>query len=250
MDTERIDREREFHNHAFSHEVRKTTDKFYSIFYLIETKYQQKLIDQPLGMSFLEYGCGQGSSAYLIAQNGGKVTGIDISDFAIEQAHQKAEVLNLKISFKQMNAESLQFDNQSFDCVCGSGIIHHLDIDKAYNEIARVLTPQGKAVFMEPMGHNIFINLYRWLTPKLRTSDEHPLKRTDIKKLNQYFNKVELRFFFLSSLTAILFRNTKAFRSLTGFLNNVDQVLFFILPFLRWQAWFILIEVQQPKIKN
>jgi ubiquinone/menaquinone biosynthesis C-methylase UbiE len=250
MDSERIDREREFHNHAFSHDVRRTTDKFYSVFYLIENQYQQKLCDGAAGKRFLEYGCGQGSSAYLITEKGGWVTGIDISDFAIEQAVQKANALNLQIGFKQMDAEVLEFENKSFDVVCGSGIIHHLDIDKAYSEIARVLAPQGKAVFMEPIGHNLLINLYRWVTPNLRTPDEHPLKKADIKKLYRYFNQVELRFFFFSSLFAILFRNTKRFKGFTIFLNTLDQAIFRIIPFCRWQAWFVLIEVQHPKTNN
>jgi ubiquinone/menaquinone biosynthesis C-methylase UbiE len=243
---ERIKREQEFHNQIFNDKSRKVTDKFYSIFSLIEQQYVTLLTHQAQGKNILEYGCGEGSSAYLIAQNGGQVTGIDISDYAIEQARTKAKNMNLPITFKQMNAEALEFENQSFDLVCGSGIIHHLDIEKSYHEISRVLRPGGKAIFMEPLGHNPLINWYRNRTPHLRTEDEHPLLQPDLKALYRYFGKVKLSYFFLSSLAAIAFRNTFVFKPLLKCLHGIDRCIFTVFPFMRKQAWFVLIEAGEP----
>ncbi len=247
MENDRIKREQAFHNQIFNDKTRKVTDKFYAIFSLIEKKYIHLLTSNAKGKKYLEYGCGEGSSAYLIAKNGGQVTGIDISDYAIEQAHLKAQNEHLKIDFKHMNAEALDFEIDSFDVVCGSGIIHHLELIKAYKEISRVLKPQGKAVFMEPLGHNALINWYRNRTPHLRTEDEHPLLKKDLQALNTYFKKVELSFYFFSSLAAIALRNTFIFKPMLNILHTVDRVLFMLLPFLRWQAWFVLIEVSDPK---
>lgn len=243
---ERIKREQEFHNQIFNDKSRKVTDKFYSIFSLIEQRYLALLSHQVTGKRILEYGCGEGSSAYLIAQNGGQVTGIDISDYAIEQAQQKANHLNLSIVFKHMNAEALEFESQSFDLVCGSGIIHHLDIEKAYHEISRVLNPGGKAIFMEPLGHNPLINWYRNRTPHLRTEDEHPLLQPDLKALYRYFGEVKLSYYFLSSLAAIAFRNTLVFKPLLTCLHGIDRCIFAVFPFMRKQAWFVLIEAGIP----
>src|SRR3546814_1101008 len=80
-----------------------------------------------------------------------------------------------------MNAEAMTFPDDSFDLVFGSGIIHHLDIDRAFGEIARVLRPGGRAVFIEPLGLNPAIELYRRFTPSARTPDEHPLLRRDFR---------------------------------------------------------------------
>lgn len=247
MDNERIKREQEFHNQIFSDNTRIVTKKFYSVFYLIENRYVSKLQDLCQGKKVLEYGCGEGSTAYQLAAQKALVTGIDISDYAIEQALAKAQQMDLTIDFKQMNAEALAFEPGTFDLICGSGILHHLDVTKAYAEIARVLNPNGKSLFMEPLGHNLLINWYRNRTPHLRTEDEHPLLKKDVLLLKNYFNNVHIHFYFLSSLAAIVLRNTFIFKPVLFCLHQFDRLLFFIFPFLRWQAWFVLIEVSHPK---
>jgi ubiquinone/menaquinone biosynthesis C-methylase UbiE len=232
VDKDRIQREQDFHNEIFSEKTREVTNKFYSIFYLIENQYLQILSNQCEGKKILEYGCGEGSSAYILAQKKGLVTGIDISDYAISQAQKKAQEMNLDIFFMHMNAE---------------GIIHHLDIHKSYSEISRVLKSDGKAVFMEPLGHNFLINWYRKRTPSLRTEDEHPLLKSDLKLLNTYFTNTRYHFFFFSSLVAILFRKTKMFKPLLITFHSFDRFVFWLLPFLKWQAWFVLMEFSEPK---
>ncbi|WP_428491963.1 hypothetical protein [Rhodopila sp.] len=67
----------------------------------------------------------------------------------------------------------------------GIGIIHHLDTRQASREVARVLRPDGNAVFWEPMGTNPIIGLYRMLTPNARTVDEHPLAKTYIMTMQE-----------------------------------------------------------------
>ena len=81
---------------------------------------------------------------------------------AVEKARKKAEHDTVTgVSFLVMDAESMKFEDKTFDVVYGSGILHHLNIDKAYRELARVLKPDGVAIFIEPLGHNPLINLYR-----------------------------------------------------------------------------------------
>ena len=45
-----------------------------------------------------------------------------------------------------MDANKLQFPDNSFDVVFGSSILHHLDINQTLDEITRVLKPNGKLV--------------------------------------------------------------------------------------------------------
>ena len=145
-----------------------------------------------------------------------------------------------------MNAERLSFKDNSFDIVCGTGILHHLDLDKACRELARVLAPEGRAIFIEPRGHNLFINLYRRMTPSLRTEDEHTLLTTDIKLLRQYFGIVGTAYYHLFSIAAVPFQSTRIFRYVWGLLEKVDQLAFRLLPFLRKYAWMVVITVSLP----
>jgi len=45
---------------------------------------------------------------------------------------------------------NLSFANDTFDCVYGSSILHHLDMEVALKEIFRVLQKGGTIVFAEP----------------------------------------------------------------------------------------------------
>jgi ubiquinone/menaquinone biosynthesis C-methylase UbiE len=68
------------------------------------------------------------------------VTGIDIFHVAVNRATVKATSLGLSSArFVVGNAETLEpFDDGSFDLVFGSAILHHLTLDRAYANIARV----------------------------------------------------------------------------------------------------------------
>lgn len=43
------------------------------------------------------------------------------------------------VAFRLMDAEALEFPPDTFDLICGTGILHHLDLDAAYGQIARSL---------------------------------------------------------------------------------------------------------------
>ncbi len=238
----RLEREKAFHNEIFDGDERRVVDKYYSITKNSHKKYYDSLLNDCKGKKILEYGCGPGSAAFELAQHGAEVIGIDISDVAIQQAYQQAEEMGLNITFKTMNAEELKFDDNSFDMVCGSGIIHHLDVDKAYKEILRVLKPESSAYFSEPLGHNPFINLYRFLTPKLRTEDEHPLLMPDIHLAKTHFSNVEVSYFHLTSFLAIPFRKSFLFNPFVNFFDTIDKILFKI-PFFSKMSWVIVLRL-------
>ena len=211
--------------------------------------YRELLQSRCSGADVLEYGCGPGSHAYFVAEHGaGNVVGIDISPVGIEKAAAEAEERGLEnISFRVMDAERLQFDDNSFDLICGSAIIHHLDLDRAYSELARVLRPTGTALFVEPLGHNPIINLYRNLTPGLRTVDEHPLLFDDLKRADEWFGIVRARFYYLAALAAVPARNTPAFDGLVRTLEAIDRLAFRYLPPVRRFAWYMVLELGAPR---
>lgn len=245
---ERIEREQEFHDLRYTDdsERKQKVGKFYSITSSIYQAYEQKLFDSSKSSKVIEYGCGTGSYAFKLAQSQAElVTGIDISPIAIETARQQAAEETQNLDFQVMNAENLQFEPDSYDLICGSGILHHLDLGSATESIKRVLKPSGKAVFVEPLGHNFAIELYRRLTPNIRSQDEHPLLETDLQAIKSNFKKSRIRYFYLTSLISTLIAGKPGFKTLLYCCELLDSVLL-KLPGIRQQAWMVLIELEQP----
>jgi len=74
--------------------------------------------------------------------------GIDISKKDLESA--KKRFRDQPVKLMEMNAESLEFDDNSFDTVCMAYSLHHLDrIEKVLAEMRRVLKPGGNLIIQE-----------------------------------------------------------------------------------------------------
>lgn len=97
------------------------------------------------GLKVLEIGCGAGNDAYNFFFAGADYTGIDLTDKAIELTKDKVRGGNVI----KMNAEKLDFPDETFDLVYSFGVIHHaLRRFRIMQEIHRVLNPQGKLYIM------------------------------------------------------------------------------------------------------
>jgi len=241
-------REKEFHDRIFAEKTRAKVAPFYALVGRSRREYENRLLRDCRGKRILEYGCGTGSKAYLLAENGARVVGIDISEEAIRQSRERARARGLDtIEFHEMNAQDLQFEAGSFDRVCGSGILHHLDLEIAYREVARVLKDQGTGLFFEPLGHNPLINWYRGRTPDLRTPDEHPLLMTDIRLAGNYFGEVQVRYFHLTTFAAFPLRKVPGFRTVVSLFDLLDRGIFGLLPFTRKHAWIAVLALSRPR---
>src|SRR4029077_19868431 len=103
---------------------------FYVLATAWDNRYHSLLSTVRPGDRVLEYGCGTGSAAFELAERGAHVVGIDISPVAVDEARRvAAERQSGDAEFRVMNAEALEFPDGAFDLVCGSGILHHLDLD-------------------------------------------------------------------------------------------------------------------------
>jgi SAM-dependent methyltransferase len=241
---ERYERERAFHDERFSANKR-SADRFYndSIDRSLEAFFD-RLDALPADAEALEYGCGATALAAIhLAQRGHRVTAIDLSPVAIEHAGARARSFGVadRVAFSVGNAEALELPADSFDVVAGAGILHHLNLDAAYAEVARVLRPKGKAVFLEPLGHNPLINLYRKRTPEQRTPDEHPLLMRDFELARRWFSRIELQYFTLTSLLTLPFGRTRRNQRLVDRFDRVDRVLLSRVPALGRYAWKVVV---------
>lgn len=74
--------------------------------------------------------------------------GVDISEENLEKARE--EVTEDSVEFKLMNAEELEFEDDTFDTVCISYSLHHLEnIGAVLGEMLRVLKPGGRLILQE-----------------------------------------------------------------------------------------------------
>jgi SAM-dependent methyltransferase len=247
MSDARIESERLFHNRRYGGEEdpRAHLDGLYLAVRRCNDLQEALVRRLGAGAAVLEFGCADGAlalDALETARFAARFEGIDISDDAVAKANARAARMGLAgARFHAMNAEALDFPDASFDLVYGRGILHHLDLDRACGEIARVLRPGGRAVFTEPMGHNPLINLYRRMTPALRTPDEHPLLARDIALARRRFSRVEARFFGLATLASLPFRGTPLHGPAERATAALDRVLLSV-PGLRLAAWFVLLD--------
>jgi SAM-dependent methyltransferase len=245
---DRKERERQFHDEAFGEGIRKGLSFAYDIVDCSRSYFQSRLFAVCLGREVLEYGCGMGSHAFLAAQRGARqVTGIDISAVAIEKADERARRDGFgNVQFRVMDCEAMEFPDDSFDVVCGTTILHHLDLSKAIPEIARVLRPGGKALFIEPLNYNPLVFLFRRLTPQLRSSDERPFTLRDLRFIKSCFAEVEYRYYHLTSLLTIPFGRTALFNPLLGAAVSLDRFLLDRIPLLRPLAWQVVMSLEKP----
>lgn len=200
------------------------------------------------GTVVLDFCCGTGHVSLRLAEYGAFVHGIDISDESVEETRQKLAAAGYaeRSSFQVMDAENLSFGDNMFDVIVCSGVLHHLDLDLAYRQLARVLKPGGRIICIEALGHNPVINLYRRRTPHLRTEWEaqHILKLQDVERARPFFGKVEVDFFHLFSIAGVFFRNTPLFAPLMRLFDFLDTLVLKIpgVRLLAWQMIFILSE--------
>ena len=164
-------REKDFHNKLQSQKKGRFENIFYKALYNMYEDFNSLIYKKASQKIVLDYGCGIGSITEKIVKfSPEKLVGIDISEISINKAKENAKNLSLQIEYSVDNCENLKLKERSFDLVFGSGILHHLNIEKAINEISKVLKDEGEMIFLEPLGTNPLINLYRKLTPKILIS--------------------------------------------------------------------------------
>ncbi|MBU1651515.1 class I SAM-dependent methyltransferase, partial [bacterium] len=135
----------------------------------------------------------------------------------------------------------------TFDVICGKGILHHLNLAPAFAEIVRVLKPDGRAVFIEPLGLNPAINWFRNRTPDLRTEDERPMRPSDFRLAQKHFGTCKLTHYHFTSLLAVPLRSTPLFKTAVACFESIDRLLFRMIPGLKWWAWKVIVKLEAPK---
>lgn len=97
----------------------------------------------------LNIGCGAGSEALVLASNGARCIGMDITMPAARAAQTLVEKLGGECLGIQADSRFLPLEDNSVDLVYSSGVLHHSpSIETSISEIYRVLKPGGRAYVM------------------------------------------------------------------------------------------------------
>ena len=171
-----------------------------------ETTFALRALGDVGDSRLLDLGCGPGETTTWFALQGAHVDAVDISPGMIQLTLALAARLGVagRVSAHVSPGESLPFPDASFDHVFGHDCLHHMEFDRALDEVRRVLRPGGRAVFAEPLGHNALINYFRDRSPRTRTPDEVPLRFRDFDRMKRRFSSVRHREYQFATLALFL----------------------------------------------
>lgn len=94
----------------------------------------------------LEFGCGTGTNAVFLAQQGFDVTAVDLSPIALERAREKAAQANVKVNFIAADLTDLPDLGGPFPFVFDRGTYHVVrktNLVGFQNTLAQVVAPSG-----------------------------------------------------------------------------------------------------------
>jgi SAM-dependent methyltransferase len=119
------------------------------------TRYRRRFIDEPLlrgidlrGRTVLEAMCGSGHSTEYLLELGARVTGLDVSEQAIELYRRKWPTCEAVVA----SIMDPPFPDEVFDAIVVVGGLHHVHphVDEAIEHMGRLLKPGGFLCFSEP----------------------------------------------------------------------------------------------------
>jgi glycosyltransferase involved in cell wall biosynthesis/ubiquinone/menaquinone biosynthesis C-methylase UbiE len=209
--------------------------------------------DRHAGEQLLEVGGGMGTDLAQFAKHGAIVTDVDLSEGHLRLAQENFRLRGLTGRFVHHDAESLPFDDGSFDLVYSNGVIHHTPNTKqVVHEIFRILRPGGRAIVMVYAENSLqyWRNLvwhYGLKSGDLATKSmaeimSRSVERTgnDARPLVKVYTKARLR---------ALFRNFEDIRILQRQISPelVPRRLRRLMPVVeRLAGWNLIIKARKP----
>lgn len=172
---------------------------------------------EPLeGRTVLDFACGAGVMSAWLTDRGAKVTGVDLSDGAVDRAVELFDTLDMRATFVAEDVATLvEAESAGFDRIVGRYALHHVDPQVVGPLLAGCMASDGKAGFVETMVTNPVLRLARkrlvgrFGVPRLGTLDEKPLTAGDVAYLHTIFGPGDLEaaeFTFLRILDRQIFK--------------------------------------------
>ncbi|MFQ5870219.1 MAG: methyltransferase domain-containing protein [Candidatus Zixiibacteriota bacterium] len=211
-----------------------------------ETLFEELIRQRAPGARVLEIGCGEGLWAQRASKWGASfVMGIDLSNSYIAKASTYS--IPGKLEFAVRNVEEGIEGN--FDLIFGRAILHHIDYRMPLRKLYDSLNIGGLLLFLEPLGSNPLLRLYRIVARGAHTEDEQPFLTTDLAWLRTNFPDLQfLPFNLLSLPMGVLssFTFASADNPVMRFCDRIDSWLAKKLPILHPQFRHCLIAIEKP----
>jgi ubiquinone/menaquinone biosynthesis C-methylase UbiE len=197
------------------------------------------------GKIVLDFACGDGDVAMRAAEAGAELAiGLDISGVSVRLARKAAEArgLTARTRFLRADCENTGLPPDSVDVVICAGVLHHLDVHRAFPEIERILAPGGRVIAFEALSYNPLITLYRNRNAHQRTEWEkaHILSLREVRLAGRWFDLGEIRYFHMCSILGVWLPG------LLPLMNGVDRILTRI-PLLQRMSWMFTFELLSKK---
>jgi ubiquinone/menaquinone biosynthesis C-methylase UbiE len=197
------------------------------------------------GKTVLDFACGDGDVALRAAAAGAQLAiGIDISEVSVQNARRAAAERGLtdRTFFLRADCENTGLPDNSVDVVICAGVLHHLDVTRAFPEIRRILAPGGRVMAFEALDYNPLTKLYRNRNAHQRTEWEkaHILSLKEVRLAREYFDVGEIRYFHLASIGGVWLPR------LLPLLNGIDKVLTRV-PGVQLMSWMFTFELLSKK---
>ena len=203
-----------------------------------------------------------------LAKLGAQVVAVDVSQGMLDVAQKLARRHGVTIETRRVEGEGIPAEAGEFDRVYGNGVLHHVPLDMAIPELARVMRPGGIGCFIEPLPYNPIINVYRRVAKEVRTPDERPLTFEDIARFEGYFDEVGHQEFWLTTLSVFLkfflldranpnherywkkvYTDAPKLGGWFSRLRGFDEVVLRHLPWLGRYCWNTVIRVAGPRTR-
>ena len=153
------------------------------------------------GRRILEVGSGSGALAVWLALQGADVVAVDVSEGNVRVGRRKAEASGASgnVTFLHTPVETLDHPDGCYDAIIGNQVLHHFDLPVAMANLARMLAPDGVAVFCEPvlfLPESIRALRYRplvlrYFPSRVHTPDERAINNATLDVISNAFEHSE-----------------------------------------------------------
>jgi ubiquinone/menaquinone biosynthesis C-methylase UbiE len=261
------EREGEFHDHWAASESLEKIDirSLMQGAAALENRFILQEVGDCRNLLVAELGAGLGEASVFFSRAGARVITADLSRGMLKFAGRLAQHHQTGLELVQTSAEQLPFRSNSIDLLYVANTLHHVtNLRETLQEMERVLKPGGRLVTIDPLAYNPLINIYRRMATQVRTVDEHPLRREDIALVQEFFPRVSVRMFWLTTLILFLkfffvdrihpnadrywkriYRRAESVQPWFGPLACLDEKLLRIFPPLRWWCWNVVLIAQK-----
>ncbi|MEM1355716.1 MAG: class I SAM-dependent methyltransferase [Planctomycetota bacterium] len=214
-ETDRLEREQRFFDRHYAHEAaagiaplsdydkaRYTDPPANTIF---PREYYYHLLRPLRGKRVMEVAAGNGIDAAILTHNGAQLSSYDLSPKSIEMVRQRCEINGTadRLTTQVTGDFARAFAGQRFEHIVGYAALHHLpDLDTLSQQVYDRLEPGGAAVFAEPVLNSRLLGLARRCVPlgiDEMTDDETPLTDRDLDRFCLPFDRVQKRYFQVTS---------------------------------------------------